>query len=299
MTNMSADKAGNSLLQLPQEIKNEIYSHYFNKSYLVLWSLLDADSNKSIFWTTNRRIFSEEEEKEQDFESRSLFPDVSDSKTRDLADFAILRTCKSINSDAQDILYSTATTFIYVMCFGCCATYTTPPAREATDRMMNVEFRVRIYRDSPTVWSLLQGTYDREQHQLFSEMEATCRPTLDRFAGRSVLRDSFRIRLEISSLMCNDSIRHLIESHFFETLKTLTGFKRVTVGLISSVLAGYATDSEARETVRTVQEVFEVHLGPSIARVEDSAKEMMKNSSVDIEFEPRKFHLKKLRASKL
>ena len=276
MTNMSDKKAGGAFLQLPKEVRDEIYGHYFNKSYRVLWSLCEEDGN------------------------RSLFRNVPDSETGDLADFAILRTCKGISSDAQDILYSKATTFIYVMRFDSGAIYTTPPAREATDRMMNVEFRVRIYRDAPTVWSLLQGIYDHEQHHFYSKMEATCGATLDRFAGTSVMRNSFQITLEIGSLTYDDSIGYLIESLFFQTLKKLIGFQIVTIVLISSVLAEYAPDLEARKVVRKVRKAFEPHLGPSIERVKEyTIDEYFGVSmvlSVEIDFEPRKFHIENLRA---
>ena len=287
MTNMSADKAGNSLLQLPQEIKNEIYSHYFDKSYLVLWSSLSAADNDSTFWED---------------EPQSPFRDVLDSNTRGLADFAILRTCKSINSDAQDILYSRATTFIYSMRFDYEALHTTPPVREATDRMMNVEFRVNVFSDAPISRSF-QGTHDQEQHQFYSRMEATCGATLDRFAGTSVTRDSFRITFQVGFVKPNTSIGRLIESPFVRTLEKFIGFQSVVVELISAGLANWAPDKEAEKTVRNVQKAFEPHLGPSIERVgnitTDSFFGLIRYMSVEIEFEPQKFHIEKLRASKL
>ena len=278
MTNMSADKAGNSLLQLPKEIKDEIYGHYFSKSYLVLWSLPEVDGNKS------------------------LFRNVPDSNKRDLADFAILRTCKSINLDAQDILYSRATTFIYSMRFDYQPLHTTPPVREATDRMMNVEFRVRVFNDGPTLQSF-RGNHDHEQHQLYSRMEATCEATLDRFAGTSVIRDSFLITFEVGFAIYNNSICRLIESPFFQTLEKFIGFQSVVVKLEAAGLADYAPEIEGRKAVRKVQKAFEPHLGPSTERVGDITMDrffgFIKYFSVEVEFEPRKFHIKKLRGSKL
>ena len=276
MTDMSADKAGLSLLQLPQEIRDEIYGHYFNRSYEVLWSLPEADDNNAIF------------------------QNVPDSKSRDLADLAILRTRKSIKSDAQNILYSKETTFIYSMRFDYPALHTTPPVRKATDRMMNVEFRVRVFSDA---LQSFPGTHDHEQHQLYSRMEATCGATLDRFADTSVIRDSFRITFEIGFLMYNNSIGRLIECPFFQTLEKVIGFQRVVVILVSAALANYTPEIEAREPVRKVQKALEPHLGPSIARVGNSKIDwvfgLIKYFSVEIEFEPRKFHVEKLRCSKL
>ena len=278
MTNMRAKKIDGALLQLPQEVRDEIYGHYFNKSYLVLWSLHDADDNES------------------------LFRNVPNSKDRDLADLAILRTCKSINSDAENILYSKGTTFIYSMRFDYHALNTTPPVREATDRMMNVEFRVRVFGDVPTSQSS-QGIHDYEQNQLYSRMEATCGATLDRFAGTSVIRDSFRITFEVGSVKSNNSIDRLIESPFFQILAKFIGFQSVVVKLISAGLADSAPDREARKIVRKVQEALEPHLGPSIERLGDITMDrffgFIKYFSVEIEFEPRKFHVEKLQASKL
>ena len=300
MANMRAEKAGNSLLQLPQEIRNKIYNHYFNQSYTVFWSVPDVADNEPTCSTTYGRNSSEEEAEKQKLEPQSLFRDLTDSDWRAPADFAILRTCKRINSDAENILYSEATTFIYRMRFDYRTLNTTPPAREATDRMTNVEFGVRIGCDIPTSQSLYQRTHDHEQHQLYSRMEATCGATLDRFAGTSVIRDSFRITFEIGFVMYNNSISRLIESPFFQTLKKFIGFRRVVVKLNSAVLAHYATDIEARETVRKVQKALELHLGPSIGRVGNTTIDrlfgFLKYFSVEIEFEPRKFHIKKLRA---
>ena len=278
MTGTNADKAGSVFLQLPREIRDEIYGHYFSKSYRVLWSLPEADGNES------------------------FFRNVPNSKARDLADFAILRTCKSIKSDAQNILYSKGTNFVYSMRFDYCALHTKPPSRKATNRMMNVEFKVRVFSDAPTLQSF-QGTHDHEQHQLYSRMEATCGATLDRFAGTSVIRDSFRITFEIGYVKYNNSIGHLIGSPFFQTLEDFTGFQKLTVGLISAVLADDAPNIEARDSVRRVQKALKPHLGPSIVRSENSTIDrffgFMKYFSVEIEFEPRKFHIEKLRGSKL
>ena len=275
---MSAKKAGTFLLQLPGEIRDEIYSHYFNRSYLVLWSLPVEDGNNSIF------------------------RNVPDSNTRNLADLAVLRTRKSIKSDAQNILYSKGTTFIYSLRFDYPALHTTPPSRKATDRMMNIEFRVGVFSDALTLQSF-QGPRDHEQHQLYSRMEATCGATLDRFAGTSVIRDSFRIIFKIGFAMYNNSIGRLIECPFFQTLETFTGFQRVVVILDATVLADYVPETEAREPVQKVQKAFEPHLGPSIERVGnhmiDRFLGSIKYFSVEIEFEPRKFHIEKLQASKL
>ena len=297
---MSAEQAGRSLLQLPQEIRDEIYGHCFNKTYLVLWTEYDVQDNKSTCRTNLDRIFSGEEGEDRDFEPQSLFRDVSDFNTRDLADFAILRTCKNINSDARDILYSRATTFIYGMGLGTCAIYTTPPAREATDRMMNVEFKVPIYRDEPTLENMIQVTQNLGNHRLYSRMQVTCGPTLDRFAGTSIMRNSFRITLGIGSIMYNDSIRHLIESPFFRTLKRFIGFQRVSIVLLASVFNEHILDWEAKELARKVRKAFEPHLGPAIEKPADYTYDghfgVSTVFAAEIEFEPRKFHIENLRA---
>ena len=250
--------------------------------------------------------FSEEEE--QDSKSESLFRDLSDSDWCNLADLAILRTCKRINSDAQSFLYSKAgskaTTFKYIIEHDSGAMYKTPPTREATDRMMNVEFEVPVYRYSLSLDGLAQGIRDYEKlnihHDLYSRMQASSGATIDRFAGTSIIRNSFRITLEVGFIMYNHSICCLIESPLFQTLRRFIGFQKVTVVLQSSILSKYAPDSVARNTVRKVQEALKPHLGPSIERAVDNTIQDRYGATtfflVEIDFEPRKFHIENLRA---
>ena len=295
---MSVDKIGGTLLQLPQEIRNEIYGHYFNRSYLVLWPLPDVDDNKSTCITVCGRNFSKEEDEEQD------------SDKRDSTDLAILRTCKSIHSDAKNFLYSKArskaTTFKYIIEHVSAAMYQAPPPREATDRMMNVEFELPVYhRSLSLLLDDLAQIRDHKKHNIHpdldSRMQASCGATINRFAGASIIRNSFRITLDVRFTIYNHSIGCLIGSPFFQALKELIGFQRVTVVLQASVHAEDVRDSEARYTVRKVQKALKSHLGPSIERaVNDTTEDGYEATTgfhVEIDFEPRKFHIENLRAN--
>ena len=296
-TNMSIDKLGGALLQLPQEIRDEIYGHYFNRSYLVLWPLPDADGNKSTCITVDGRNYSREADEEHG------------SDKRDSADLALLRTCKSIHSDAKNFLYSKArskaTTFKYIIEHVSAAMYQAPPPREATDRMMNVEFELPVYhRSLSLLLDDLAQIRDPKKHNvrpdLNSRMQASCEATMNRFAGASIIRNSFRITLDVRFTIYNHSIGCLIGSPFFQALKGFVGFQTLTVVLQSSVLLEYARDSEARYTVRKIQKALKSHLGPSVERVVNNTTEDGYEATttfhVEIDFEPRKFHVEKLRA---
>ncbi|CAD6568558.1 MAG: hypothetical protein ASARMPRED_001860 [Alectoria sarmentosa] len=109
---MSAIRPGGSFLQLPREIRDEIYSHYFSKIYRVYYDPEDPDEHI-------------------------------------LADLAILQVSKAISSEAKQYLFSnaasTATTFKYVIDSDPHNTFSTLPTKEVTDRMRNLEFQVRSY----------------------------------------------------------------------------------------------------------------------------------------------------------
>ena len=105
---MSLTKPGGALFQLPCEIRDEIYSYCFNQVYLVFWSYHEPDGHDK--------------------------PSISGR--------ALFRISKVISFDAKDSLFSKAgskaTLFKYDIGFGPKKTCSTPPRKEATDRMKNV-----------------------------------------------------------------------------------------------------------------------------------------------------------------
>ena len=66
----------------------------------------------------------------------------------------------------------------------------TPPTKEATIRMMNVEFEVQIKLDFDA-YCALEGGYANEALYPASSIDPICEATIDHFTGISVVRDQF------------------------------------------------------------------------------------------------------------
>lgn len=191
---MSVIRPGGSFLQLPREIRDEIYSHYFSKIYRVYWTYSGSVDSDSV------------DSDSQDHDE--LIP----------ADLAILQVSKVISSDAKQYLFSNAasraTTFKYVMDFHPHNTFSTPPTKEDTDRMRNLEFQVRLYG-----LISLHTVFDQDPIRV------------DHFAGTEVIRDSFYITFQLDFAIRDDILRSFMETRIFLTLKGLKGFQKLTVVL--------------------------------------------------------------------
>ncbi|CAF9909878.1 MAG: hypothetical protein ALECFALPRED_006098 [Alectoria fallacina] len=263
---MSAIRSGGALLQLPREIRDEIYSHYFSKIYLVCWSYYDPQNSDSV-----------------DYESQNHDGHI-------LADLAILQVSKVISSDAKQYLFSnaasTATAFKYVIDFHPWKTFSIPPTKEATDRMRNIEFQVRSY-----------GLHNI--HPVL-HLDPIC---VDRFAGTEVIRDNFYITFQIDFALRENLLRVFMETRFFLTLKELKGFQKLTVALKRSVEFWLGWDEEHVKDlwmVRMVWMELEPYLGPSLVKglhVRPSkVRSYEKDLVLELEFQPFKFHVETLRA---
>ena len=267
---MSANKSYGALFRLPREIRDEIYSHYFDKIYVVFWSYYKYTSYQ-----------------------RSVQKDYSGK----LADLAILRISQSISSDATNILYSKAaskaTTFKYDFRLNPRWIHSLPPTKQATDRMTNVEFEVLLDYEFQELHT------DQEGDSGAFKMEPLCEATVDRFVGTSVLRDSFRITFRLKEgnkgmAQVDASFGHLTRTRFFQTLKIFNGFRKLHVVLIWKPDDRWSV-SRGQKNVGKVKKQLEPHLGPCSVKSEYCSRRG-DDTTIELEFQPLKFHQGSLRA---
>ena len=256
---------GGTIFRLPREIRDEIYSYCFSKAYTVFWS---------------------------NFPPHGYDPHISD--------LAILRASKAISSEAKHSLFSKSASKSVIFKFDISVCYHEDlftPSQEAIDRMTNVEFAVSF---SLSLIILLKAEENLEDEWL-NHMESICKPTLDRFSGTAVIRDNFRITFDISCIEYADTFRVLMKTPFVQTLKEFTGFQKLNVVLIRMLaFSGHVNelDMKIQEGVEAVQMELEAHLGSPIIK---SARYNLYDScgadlNIELEFQPRKFHLELLQA---
>ena len=190
-------KPGGTLFQLPQEVRDEIYRHYFNKEYRVFWCYYNIEDCNII-----------------------------------LADLAILRTSKTISSDATNSLFSRAASkaimFTYDFDLDPIAKMSTPPTKEATERMMNVVFKVSIEREL-RAYRTIVGRYADETLSPASSMGPIYEATINHFTGISVVRDRLRIRLYAQGYRYYEAFLKFMKTRFFQTLKRMQGFRKLNL----------------------------------------------------------------------
>lgn len=279
---MSVIAPGGTLLPLPREIRDEIYGHYFEKSYIVL------------------RSYYEEVKDVENWHSYEKFGGY--------ADLALLRTSKAISADAKHFLFSTAaskaTTFKYLMDLDPEEVFSTPPAKEDTDCMMNVEFTFILDETRMVTYPEENGYEDGPLYPAY-HMDLLCEASIDHFVGTTVTRDALRI---IFQVMCFDSLRGFfgpfIKTRFFQNLKSLNGFQRLALVLDYILYDSRKPrqESESRKVVEEVQKELEPHLGPSI--VKDATHSFfglcaMKRCAFELQFQPYRFYDCRAEAAKL
>ena len=254
---MGSERTEGTLFQLPREVRDKIYSHCFGKSYRVFWS---------------------------------FYHDEFDS-IESYADFAILRTSKALSSDAKSVLFrrsvSQAITFRYNIAFRY-PEFSTPPVKEITDRMMNVELYVSLSQKED---SYLGGDWYPD-----IVMDPICEATVDHFASTAIVRDKMLIRLAVTGLDGYENIVVFIKTRFFQTLKNLKGFQKLTILL--NIWTWYE-DKETREDQKGVQEVsaeLEPRLGPCQIRDEERnfIKDLNRSYAVELSFQPQKYYIESL-----
>ena len=225
---MNASDSGGGLLQLPRELRDEIYSHLFNKKYLAFWTYDDE---------------------------RPFGKFVA-------ADLAILRISKAISSDAKHFLFSRtaskATTFKYHINLNA-PMDTVPPIKEATDRMMNVIFVVEC-----DLKAFVHNHRIDVQFHLDSHMRSLSEGTIDRFIGTAITRDSFWMHINVQSF---DWPGHFLDHRFLQTLKRVTGFRNLTVRLqLGNVSVSEFVYWAAQTAIEILSIDLESHLGPCVVK---------------------------------
>lgn len=237
---MSAIAPGGTLLPLPREIRDEIYGHYFEKSYIVLRSYDEGDKHREN-WCGYRN-----------------------------ADLALLRTSKAINADVKHFLFSKAaskaTTFRYCIQLHLKQVLSTPPAKEDTDRMMNVEFDLPLDEAWRVACADLDGYEDGSPYPAYRR-DLLCEASIDRFVGTTVTRNDLRITIRLT-FPIHSFLRYFkpfMKTRFFQTLESLNGFRRLALVLEWTFYNSRdraVQDFELQKVVEEVQKELEPHLGP-------------------------------------
>ena len=259
---MSTIRPDSALLQLPQELRDEIYSHYFNNSYLVFWCYYDPEHYSNVI----------------------------------LADLAVLRASNAINSEAMKSLFfgapSKAFTFIYDFELDPYAEMSTPPTKEATNRMMNVEFKVEI--DPETLfYRAIKGGYADETLYPASIMDPICEATIDHFTGVSVVRNRFGIRFNVSGYDFHEQFLKFLETRFFQTLKKLQGFRKLTL-VLEMVNQQFKKDLsiESQPDLGEVLAELEPSLGPCVVKsLKHERQSVWLHLVYELEFHPLKLQI--------
>lgn len=266
---MSAVESSCTLFRLPRELRDEIYSYCFERAYKVFWPNFDDEP-------LNR------------FRDKPV-----------LADLSILRTSTALSSDAKNFLFcrgaSKATTFRYHIDFTL-RPFSPPPVKEATDRMMNVEFYVILC--SPSAGFVEASGHRAEITYPASLVQQFCEETLDRFTGTAIFRNSFWIRLFICLPNQYEDFVNFVNTRLFQALKSLKGFQKLTICVWIMSFCNEDDDSKVREGLAAMVEDLETHLGPCIDRNIESPFEegVAKSYNLDLEFQPRKHYIESLRA---
>ena len=139
--------------------------------------------------------------------------------------------------------------------------------------MSNIEFDVLVGdRQLYNEWGLA-----------FS-IDPVCEATINHFTGISTVRDSLRLRCNVTTFQSLDAF---MMTRFFRTLKELHGFRKITV-TIHWIFRCYCDDEilEHQKAVRKLAWKLEPHLGPCTIIIIDS----------ELEFHPLKFYVEKLPA---
>lgn len=306
---VSAIRPGGYLLQLPREVRDQIYGDYFNGTYPVIWSYHISEDDES-----QRDGFQGNDSQDDDAQDDgSQNDDTPDDRPQDdepqaclqhpPTNLAVLQTSKVLHNDVKGFLLSKAAskvgTYKYVIDLAPRENFSNPPFKEATDHMTNVMFEVRVHPERTAARAEADG-YEIKTISGVSFMNSICEATIDRFVGTAVIRESFRIIFKADFVKFNQSFRYFMKTRFFRALEGLTGFKNVTVVLEWSVISKSDSRLEVQKGVRKVLLGLGRHLGlPDIKSAAYRTDEVDQTTTyfvAELEFEPRNFHARRLRA---
>ena len=287
-TLMTGPNSLGTLIKLPRELRDQIYDHVFERSYLVL--LLE------------------------DFYRKRYAPDL---------DFKILCTSKALNAEASDCVFSKRTTFKFCIDFNPHLPRPPPfvmPKRR--ERWANIEFEIQTMaliegniitratmglglfnkepKDSSKYFPMVTaagGTQLRQTIYHPRTVDPICKATVDHFAKAETERNNLLITFTDFGLEFN----LFMATRFFQTLKMCTGFRTITVVLIVLwSMIGSPSKTEVTEKAKEVQEELESCWGTCV--VTDVIDRCNKNRKVEarfafeLVFQPLEFHGTNLKA---
>ena len=272
---MSAEESSCALLQLPREVRDEIYSYCFHRTY-------------NVFWSYCHNEYGEIHLLKHSFDNKPV-----------IANLSILRTSTALSSDAKNFLFcraaSKATTFRYHIDFNY-RQFSPPPIKEATDRMMNVEF---VVEHSPPITTGFteEGRFQAKIIYPDSLIEQIYGETLDHFTGTAIVRNSFRISISFCGPFYHVDFAYFVNTRFFQALKRLKGFQKSTISLMmASLVYNEDEDRRLREGFARVVADLKTHLGPCIEKkYKRPFIGLGRWSRLDLEFQPRKYYIESLR----
>ena len=288
--NMSTIRPGGYLLQLPREIRDQIYGDYFNGTYPIYKSyhVSKDDESQDEHYQVN--------EPRQNGDLQACLQQTS-------TETSILRTSKVLHNDIKDFLLSKAAaktgTYKYAIDLDTHEEVSNGPILDATEHMINVMFEVRVRPESTAVCVEADG-YESKTESGVSFMDSICEATIGRFAGTAIVRENFRITYKADYVNYRQSFGYFTKTRFFRALRELTGFEQVTVALKWSIISGSHYRYEVRKGVMQVQLELRQYLGPvGIKKPGYRIDEVDKSNTyftVELEFRPLKHHVQKLRA---
>ncbi|CAD6575282.1 MAG: hypothetical protein ASARMPREDX12_007182 [Alectoria sarmentosa] len=285
-----------TLVKLPPELRDQIYDHVLDRSYVVFWTYYHNDSHASPDGVT---------------------PTV-------FADLEIRSVSKALGAEAGARFFSTATTFAFLVGFHEHDRLSTPPAKTFTEKLLNVEFVVdtgapvegdyirmveedMVFYDRD-MWGedivpMITGGGELRGRQTIyypATMDPRCEASVDHFTGIDVERNNFFITFKDF----DPNFQLFMATRFFQTLKKCVGFRNIAVGL-----ERWGFEASNNETVELVEKVEEVRMeleqcwGPCVVKdVLDQYTETTGEADLklyfafELAFQPLKFHGEKVKA---
>ena len=298
---MSITPTGNTnpigtLSLLPPELRDQIYDHVLDASYVVFWTSHRNDGHAS---------------------PDGVNPTVS-------ADLEVLHVSKALGAEAGARLFSNATVFAYLIRFDGHDRLSRPPPKGVTEKMMNVEFvidtgaplegeyvgmiedDVEFYErsawgDDMNPVSMDDGKVRRPPTVYRpATMDPRCEASVDHFTGTAIERNN----LLVTFRDFDENFHLFTATRFFQTLKECVGFRTVTMGLEWWQLDGWVANTTAvAEKVEGLRVELEQCWGPCVVRdvfdqyTETTAGPDMKLCfAFELAFQPRKCRGENLKA---
>ena len=253
------------LVEMPREIRDEIYRHLVKSSY--------------ILYKPPYMVFTARDRATRDYGYLGI--------DKDGPNFSILRVSKVVNLEAMRVFY-TESIFESWLDFGEYRPYK-PLANKITDGMMKLKFNIGGLDDSPHH----QSFPEPRSRAYLKKMEDICRDTLDHFTGTEITRNYMHItfyptiELEIE-----------LNGPLFRSLENLSNFRTVRIDFTSTF---FAVDTNNPQLVihhqtrvkQAIRARLEPALGPAVAK--HSYNSAYSQYYVYLIFHPHEYIAEKLR----